>query len=239
MYGMQHNFDVEIACKYGILEAVILNNLAFWIEHNKANNTNFHDGYYWTYNSTKAFSELMPYASPRQIQRAINHLKDENIIQTGNYNKSAYDRTLWYAFTEKGKSILPFGEMEEPKKGNGNNETVQPIPDINTSKNSTDIKTDKKTKTGARYFPNDEKLESAFKDFLDMRKKLKKPMTDRAITLSIKELEKLSADTFGAMDNDKAIEIINQSIVKGWLTFYPLKEQTAKQSGGGIDWSKV
>ena len=61
--NMQHSFDVEIAKEYGVLEAILLNNLWFWVEKNRANNVNYYDGYYWTFNSTKAFNELFPYAS--------------------------------------------------------------------------------------------------------------------------------------------------------------------------------
>ena len=69
------------------------------------------------------------------------------------------------------------------------------------------------------YFPNDEMLDEAFADFVAMRKQIKKPMTDRAIKLAISKLNKLSGG-----DNDKAIEIINQSIMKCWQDFYPLGE---------------
>ena len=126
---MQHSFDVDIAQEYGVLEAVLLNNLWFWIEKNRANNTNFFDGEYWTYNSTKAFTELFPYATQRQIQNSLKKLKEQGIIQTGNYNKSAYDRTLWYAFTQKGKCIMQKCKMEDAEKGNGNGNNVKPIPD--------------------------------------------------------------------------------------------------------------
>jgi len=127
-----HYFDVEIAEKYGINAAVILQNLAHWIKHNEANEINFYDNNYWTYNSKRAFAELFPYLSEKQISTALTKLIDNGIIITGNYNKSAYDRTLWYALTEKGKCILHFGIMEEPKMSNGNVKNVEPIPYINT-----------------------------------------------------------------------------------------------------------
>lgn len=144
---MQHSFDVDIAKDYGILEAILLNNLWFWIEKNKANNTNFYDGYYWTYNSTRAFNELFPYVSQRQIQNALKRLIDNEILQTGNYNKIAYDRTLWYAFTEKGKCIMQKCKMEDTKKGNGLDENGQPIPDEKPSK-----KPSKKTNNKEKEF---------------------------------------------------------------------------------------
>ena len=130
---MQHSFDIDIATEYGILEAILLNNLWFWIEKNKANNTNFYDGYYWTYNSTRAFNELFPYVSQRQIQTALKRLIDSEILITGNYNKSTYDRTLWYAFSKKGKCIMQKCKMEDAKMLNGLGENVEPIPDINSN----------------------------------------------------------------------------------------------------------
>ena len=74
---MQHSFDVDIAKEYGILEAILINNIWFWIEKNKANNKNYFDGFYWTYNSTRAFKELFPYVSERQIKSALKHLRED------------------------------------------------------------------------------------------------------------------------------------------------------------------
>lgn len=134
---MNHSFDIDIAKEYGILEAVILDNIAHWIKHNEANEINYHDGDYWTYNSTKAFTKVFPYASQRQIQNALKKLIEGGVIKTGNYNKLAYDRTLWYALTKKGKSILHFGEMDCTENVNGLNTDGKPIPTINQTLNPT------------------------------------------------------------------------------------------------------
>ena len=132
---MYHSFNIVIAKEYGILEAILLNNFEYWISKNVANQTNYHNGFYWTYNSTRAFTELFPYVSQRQIQNALKHLKELEIIQTGNFNKSSYDRTLWYAFTKKGYSIMQKCKMEGTKMLNGLDENVTPIPNINTNIN--------------------------------------------------------------------------------------------------------
>ena len=150
--NMEHHFNVELAKEYGILEAIILNNLQFWIEKNRANGTNFHDGHYWTYNSAKAFSELFPYASQKQIRKALQNLIGEGIIQTGNYNKNPYDRTLWYSFTEKGNSIFQTVNIDLPKRENGNDIEGQPIPN-----NKTDNKTDNKLKESKKEESNNTK----------------------------------------------------------------------------------
>lgn len=125
---MEHSFNIFIAERYGIPSAVLLKNIYFWIEKNRANETNFYDGYYWTYNSKKAFAELFPYLNPRQIDYALQKLIEDDVLITGNYNKVAYDRTLWYAITKKGYSILQNCEMDATKSGNGNPENEQPIP---------------------------------------------------------------------------------------------------------------
>ena len=156
---MNHSFNVEVAIKYGMVEAILLEHLNFWILKNKANEINFYDGNYWSYNSTKAFTELFPYVSQRTISRALHHLEEEGIIMCGNYNKSSYDRTTWYAITDKGNSILQNNQIEDDKMANGDGQNGewkmtkwqmeddkmanrdaqndQPIPDINT-----DIKPD-------------------------------------------------------------------------------------------------
>lgn len=43
---MEHHFDVSLAIKYGMVEAVIINHFQYWIEANRANDRNFHDGRY-------------------------------------------------------------------------------------------------------------------------------------------------------------------------------------------------
>lgn len=125
---MQHHFDVDLAVRYGMAEAVLLNHLEYWIEHNRANQKNFFEGRYWTFNSNKALREIFPYLSEKKIRNALNHLQEEGLILTGNFNKLAYDRTLWYALTEKGKSILPKGQMEVYETANGSNRKGKPIP---------------------------------------------------------------------------------------------------------------
>ena len=89
---MQHHFDTAIACKFGMLEAVIINHFEFWLEHNEKNGRNFYDGRYWTFNSMRAFAEIFPYVSERKIRNALKSLEDEGILITGNYNKVALNQ---------------------------------------------------------------------------------------------------------------------------------------------------
>lgn len=103
---MTYHFDADIAAIYGVDEAIMIQNLSFWIRKNEANGKHFHEGRYWTYNSIEAFTKLFPFWSSRQVRRVLKSLEDKGVIVTGNYNTSAYDRTTWYAF---GDSFLQNG----------------------------------------------------------------------------------------------------------------------------------
>lgn len=217
---MQHHFDVELATRYGMLEAIILNNLEFWTARNEANGQHHHDGYYWTYNSTKALAKLFPYVSQRQIQHALKHLRELGIIQTGNYNKQPYDRTLWYAFTDLGLSIMQKCQMEEAVLSNGNTPQVQPIPDIKPDAKP-DRKPDKKRADAFREiiyaFTEEQELQATIWDFIEMRRSIKAPMTEKGLKLLLSKLERLSNDT------QTQIVILNEAIVNNWKSVYPLK----------------
>ena len=141
---MDYSFNKEIACQIGIEKAIILHNLHFWIIKNIANEANYFDGNYWTYNSLKAFSDIFSFWTEKQIRRILLQLEEDGYILTGNYNKSSYDRTKWYALTAKafalyGESICPNGQMELTKRENGTDQMGRPIPD-----NKPDINTDSK-----------------------------------------------------------------------------------------------
>lgn len=103
---MTHSFEVELAVKYGFEAAVIINYLHFWICKNEANGKHFHDGRYWTYNSLAAFAKLFPYITKRKIEIALTALKKDGLIMTGNFNEEPFDKTMWYTFTDEGKSLI-------------------------------------------------------------------------------------------------------------------------------------
>lgn len=120
---MIHHFNVEVAKEYGINAAIILNNIAYWVVKNEANDDNFVDGKYWTYNSVTAFNTLFPYMSPHQIRSAIEKLKTEELILTANYSQDRRDRTSWYTLTDKGRCICNIPQMHSPKTANASAES--------------------------------------------------------------------------------------------------------------------
>lgn len=256
--GQRHLFDTEIAVKYGVNAAILLENFGYWVGVNRANRQNFYDGYYWTYNSVKAYGEIFPYMSKRQIQTAIEKLVDEGLVIKGNYNKSGFDRTAWYTLSEKGENLLNGEnlestemlnglaqnvewidskcEMDCPEMSNPFTQNVEPIPNINTYIN-TDVNTNnKKTKKKASgfdsivdsYSDNDE-LKNTIREFIKFRKGIKAQLTDHALELILKKLDNLADN-----DDDK-IELLNQSIEHGWRGIFELKGKDKKQSNSNSD----
>lgn len=93
-----YNFSEEYAVLLGVEEAILLDHFQWFISYNASLDQNFHEGRYWTYNTHSAFEKLYPFWTKKQIKRIIDSLESQGIILKGNFNKSPYDRTQWYAF---------------------------------------------------------------------------------------------------------------------------------------------
>ncbi len=113
---VSRSYCINIAKKYGIPTAIILHNIMYWVDHNKSNMKNFHDGYYWTYNTSQAFIKDLPDLTLRQIRYAINKLIEDGLILTGNYNENC-SRMLWYTYTEKAVEMSSDTEYQRTTSG--------------------------------------------------------------------------------------------------------------------------
>lgn len=70
-----------------------------------------------------------------------------------------------------------------------------------------------------KFSGNNQELLSALKEWQEMRKRMKKPLTEKAAELNLKDLQKLSCG-----DERQMAAIVLQSIKHGWQGFYVLKE---------------
>lgn len=75
----------------------------------------------------------------------------------------------------------------------------------------------KKVATAPAVYVDNEELNEAIINFIQMRKQIKKPMTDRAVELMISKLNKLAGP-----DDDMAIKILEKSTMNCWTDIYPL-----------------
>ena len=164
---MNHSFNTEIAKEYGLEEAILLENIYFWVLKNKANNQNYINGHYWTYNSVKAFNELFFYISPSKINRALKNLEENKLILSDCFNENKYDHTKWYTVTKKAESIFqnekPIYHNEESilqnEKSIDTNCKIS-ITDINTDINTDILGNPQKTKRTVFQKPTVEEIKA-------------------------------------------------------------------------------
>lgn len=239
---MINAFDTEVAQDVGIVAAILYKNIQYWCEKNRANEMNEHDGLYWTYNSIKAYCEQFPYLTAKQIRKALGTLEEAGYIKSGNYNDDARDRTKWYAdasiINNIGASvssdcICPQGQAELPSKAKTVAPEGEPLPNnyqiTTTNNNKKDRKKAESTMTtfneildSSDLTKNNPELREAVIDFIKMRQRCKKPLTDRALKENINDAFKLAQG-----DPQKMTELFVQSIKNGWQGIWELKDNTA------------
>ncbi len=242
---MEHSFDIILAAKYGILEAVIIKHFQFWLAKNKANGTHCHDGKYWTYNSIDAFQKLFPYVSCKTIRNAIGKLVKEGVLITGNYNQDPHNHTKWYTFSERFarevSSICPKGQIDMPERANvlytdiditdNNIDNSSLRSELSESLLSTTITEKNNSSSTTPYSPPSkakqrfdlsfvaDEFREDYTEWLDYRRGINKPFkTQRSVELNYQSALRLSG-------NDPKVfkQIIEQSIANGWQGLFELK----------------
>lgn len=248
---MRHSFNTDVAERYGLQEAILLDWIVFWLVENERNERNFYEGRCWVFNSAKALAEKFHYLSPNTIQKTLKRLEDAGIIISGNFNKNKFDRTKWYSIADEYRYLLKehrsdAENLKEDAKQNPQSEdasgvsqsasgfsqsaspfsqsaNVYKLTNTPTEENSKEFQTDSSLSlANAREAKKQEVFKippfinpEIWKDFEAMRKQVKRPMSERAKKLIVSKLQKLG--------EDKANEILEQSIVNCWQDVYPLK----------------
>lgn len=168
-------------------------------------------------------------SSVRSVQNVVNSLVNKGMIEKNNHiNKYGSLETSGYKAinvpklsSEKSSSPLEKKVHEGSEKSSHNNI------DNNISNNIVDIKEKNSKKETvnsviAEYTENKD-LQDALHGFVEMRNKARKPLTARAMKLSLNKLTEL------ALDDVAKIAIVNQSIMHNWLTFYKLQNNNNGQ----------
>lgn len=76
-----------LAREIGLNEALILQQINYWIEINKKTGKNFFEGRYWTYNSIKSWRENdFDYMSLDTVKRTFAKLEKQGYLMSGNFN---------------------------------------------------------------------------------------------------------------------------------------------------------
>lgn len=184
-------------------------------------------GYCWA--SNQYFAELYG-ASVLSVKRWVNSLVTKGYVyRTLTYKPNSKEVDKRILSIDSGIKIdtTSVQKCYDPSIKNDTSSSIKNDTDNNTSINNTFNNTDiykgkKKQKSETvksiiAEYTESEELQDALHGFVDMRNKARKPLTVRAMKLSLNELDKL------AVDDVTKIAIVNQSIVHSWLTFYKLQ----------------
>jgi hypothetical protein len=87
----------QLACKVGLNESIVLQQVHYWILDKKKKNNDCYDDRYWVFNSMQEWQEQFPFWSIKTLNRIFTNLVDKGLLLKNNYNKEKYDRTLWYS----------------------------------------------------------------------------------------------------------------------------------------------
>lgn len=113
--------SVDLACVIGDCEeAIILNQVSYWIERYKEINRNFRDGRFWVYNSyQKWHDDNFPFWHPSKIQRIFKSLESKGLLLSANLNNAGFDKTKWYTIDyERLQRMADDYETKSPLLGN-------------------------------------------------------------------------------------------------------------------------
>lgn len=146
----------------------------------------------------------------------IKHWKIHNYIRKDTYKETQYLDEKSMLEIEENKS---YKLLSEPRV----RAVDEAVTQIRIDKNSIDkISSDKKsTEKKETYvsivsdYTDNQDLKSSLTDYVEMRKKMK-GFTTRALTLALNKLDELALDDFTKID------IVNQSVMNSWKSFYPL-----------------
>ena len=164
------------------------------------------------------------------IKRAVDNLVKDGRIKIEDTELGTLFTVVNYAryqgLDNYKKNIENAERTQSERRANGN-ETESERRQNNNKKEKKE-KNDKKKII--RDYTQNPKLITAINDFMEMRTKIKKPMTERALELLLNKLSAM-ADT-----EEEKIALLEQSITNSWLSIYPLKHDNSK--GGQQNGSK-
>jgi DNA-binding transcriptional MerR regulator len=150
--------------------------------------------------------------SVRQIRTALEHLKSTGEVTITRHSKFSVVDVTNYSHYQTVDIDNDKRATSERQRSDKRATTIEEEKEEKEVKNKK-----KKIYIGAYHFSDNEILQSAFNDFIEMRKAIKKPMTERAIKNLAVKLNKLSPDIYTQAD------ILDQSINHSWQDVYPLK----------------
>ena len=126
---MRYSFHTEIAARYGVEEAILLDHIRFWCEKNQSNRDCRKEGRCWMYASAARLAEHFSFWSVPKIRRLLKSLVRQGALLEGRFGRFAFDRTLWYAISESAASMFQNRHLQKTNLEHSNAESERAIKD--------------------------------------------------------------------------------------------------------------
>lgn len=84
----------KLAEEIGLNEAIILQQLHYWLN---SKNAHIRDGKRWVYNTYEGWKKQFPFWSVATIKRILTSLSKQKLIYKNNFNRAGFDKTVWYS----------------------------------------------------------------------------------------------------------------------------------------------
>lgn len=108
----------------GLNEAIVVQQIHYWLNINEKAKINIYDNKVWTYNTYDIWQkENFTFWSVRTLKSIFKKLEDKGILIKGNYNKKKYDRTLWITldYNKLEELLLQYENNTEDNHNSGDN----------------------------------------------------------------------------------------------------------------------
>lgn len=153
----------------------------------------------------------------RRMEQKVLALKSQDVNKNSEGEKKSRDSRVTVA-----------GQSRDSRENVAENRGLDKEEDIDKDKEK-NIKKEKPNKSALddlifKYTSNPD-LNKAIKDFVDMRKRIKKPLTERALDILFVKLDTLS----GGNDSNK-IKILENSILNCWQGIFELKAEQKEKT---------
>lgn len=180
----------------------------------------------WIKNFTVANTTLMTFTglNTTSLQRARNVLIQKGYI---NYQKRSGNNAGIYEIVDfeqqSGQQTEQQIDQQDEQQTDSNADTLNKL--NKTKQKTKEKKKEKETELDKVLNEKikDEELKNTFREFIKMRKTIKKTLTTTGLELCIKRLFKLSNN------KTEQLAILNNSIMNNWQGIFPLKEDQKKE----------
>ena len=210
----------SLAKAIGLNEAIMIQQIHYWQRISPHEQL----GRRWVAMSAPDLVDKFPFWSEKTIKRTVSSLKEKGLLIITKKSSTSWERANWYAVDYEAMNSLgsASGQNDPMHRDNLTRSIGTERPDGSGQNDPMSNKDkNKEQDIGASAFrlPDWIKAET-LQAYEEMRKKIRKPMTEKARDLIIKKLHDMKKA------GQDANAVLEQSVMSSWTGIFPIKADT-------------